>query len=328
MMATFGEISRLWHQFLEHEASPGRMPAKRKHGDADERNDGAAKRVRTAVGEAETPQDAETESLNGLRKLLGPDATWRSEKQAECMRTNMELLDGQSAINVLPTRAGKSILFMLPAMLADGGTSIVVVPFVSLADNLLTRALETGVDCVQFKPSMSAGRECMSRAARLVIVSADIVSNAEFSTYADGLLAAGTLRRIFIDECHTTITDISYRPKLGELKGLHRYGCPVIMLMATMPLVLEDWFRREMLAGGAKIIRDRTTKLNCRYRVDRIKPGRDAVEIHVAAMVQRLTASIVRDEKGVVYCRSKGQCESLASKIGCGFHHSMDLVVP
>ncbi|GJN70068.1 hypothetical protein PLICBS_004120 [Purpureocillium lilacinum] len=200
MMATFREISRLWHPFLEQEASPRKMSTKRKHDDADERNDGAAKRVRTAVGEAETPQDAETESLAGLRKLLGPDATWRSEKQAECMRANMELLNGQSAINVLSTGAGKSILFMLPAMLADGGTSIVVVPFASLVDDLLTRALAIGVDCIQFTTSLSCGREGMPRAPRLVIVSADIVSNAEMTEYTDGLLAAGLLRRIVVDE--------------------------------------------------------------------------------------------------------------------------------
>lgn len=54
---------------------------------------------------------------------------------------------------------------MLPVMLAGGGTSIVVVSFVSLADELPTRALDMGVDCVQFKPSMSDSRECRSRAA-------------------------------------------------------------------------------------------------------------------------------------------------------------------
>jgi superfamily II DNA helicase RecQ len=27
-------------------------------------------------------------------------------------------------------------------------------------------------------------------------------------------------------------------------------------------------------------------------------------------------------QKGVIYCRSKGQCKAMAEEIGCGFHHS------
>jgi superfamily II DNA helicase RecQ len=27
-------------------------------------------------------------------------------------------------------------------------------------------------------------------------------------------------------------------------------------------------------------------------------------------------------QKGVIYCRSKGQCEAMAEEIGCGFYHS------
>lgn len=322
MIATFREISRLWHQFLEHDAAPATGARKRKNKEVTGHE--AAKRFRlaTTTVEAQPERDPEQERMAGLRKLLGPNASWRSPKQEQSMKTNMELLHGQSAINVLPTGAGKSILFMLPAVLADGGTSIVVVPFVSLVDDLLTRARAMGVDCIQFKTSLSCGREGLPRAARLVIVSADIVSNAEMIAYADGLFAAGLLRRIFIDECHTAITDAGYRRKLSELKGLHRYGCPVIMLTATMPVVLEDWFRRAMLAEAAAMVRDRTTKLNCRYRVEKIKPGRDVVALHVAGLVQQYTECMARNEKGVVYCRSKAQCESLAERIGCTFHHS------
>lgn len=322
MIATFREVSRLWHQFLEHDAGAAAGARKRKNKEA--MGHATVKRFRLAAMavEAQPPRDPEQERMVGLRKLLGPNATWRSPKQEESMKANMELLGGQSAINVLPTGAGKSILFMLPAVLADGGTSIVVVPFVSLADNLLTRARAMGVDCIQFKTSLSCGREGMPRAPRLVIVSADIVSNAEMIAYTDGLLAAGLLGRIFIDECHTAITDASYRRKLGELKGLHRYGCPVIMLTATMPVVLENWFRQAMLAEAAAMVRDRTTKLNCRYRVEQIKPGRDAVALHVVGLVQRYTARMAGNEKGVVYCRYKAQCESLAERSGCTFHHS------
>ena len=142
----------------------------------------------------------------------------------------------------------------------------------------------------------------MPRAARLIVVSADIVSSAEFSGYVDGLSCTGLLRRIFVDECHTVIMDIGYRAKLGELVGLRRFGRPLVLLTATLPVVLEDWFRGEMLAKSAIIVRDRTVKLNCRYEVQQVKPGRDAIEDRTVEVIKQLDQDMTGCQKGVIYC--------------------------
>ncbi|KAI3572913.1 hypothetical protein IWW34DRAFT_837925 [Fusarium oxysporum f. sp. albedinis] len=309
MIATFKEISKLWHQFLEESSSaeegkeakaPKRKRDSQKTDEQQQSIDSPTQMTRSSkrrkITQEEEPaqkrkeiketreekeekkkKKLEDEMRDGLRKLLGPKATWRSDKQAESMRSIMTLKADQTAINVLPTGAGKSILFMLPAVMQDTGTSIVVVPFVALMDDLVTRATDMGVDCIRYRSSMNSGREGMPRAARLIVVSADIVSSAEFCGYVDGLSCTGLLQRIFVDECHTVIMDIGYRAKLGELVGLRRFGCPLVLLTATLPVVLEDWFRGEMLARSAIVVRDRTVKLNCRYEVQQVKPGRNAI---------------------------------------------------
>lgn len=322
MIATFKEISRLWHQFLEGD---GIGDGKRRRagevaesGTRHRTDESSPKRIRS---EATVEVNVEEQITTGLCKLLGPGATWRSEEQAESMRAIMALKDDQSLISVLPTGAGKSILFMLPAIMQNTGTSIVVVPFVALMEDLVTRAVAMGVDCIRFRSSLHAGREGLPRAARLVVVSADIVSAEEFSGYADGLLCTGLLQRIFIDECHTVITDVGYRVRLGELRGLHRYRCPLVLLTATLPDVLEDWFREQMLVEAAVTVRARTTKVNCRYRVEQVKPGNGAVERQVMETVRRLEAPMSGRQKGVIYCRSKRQCVAVAAEVGCGFHH-------
>ncbi len=320
-MDLFREVSRLWHQFLEHDEAAGGK-RKREGPPAAPGGDvalGLAKRSRPTVAVAKDP---ERELQDGLRRLLGAGSRWRSDKQAESMRTIMGLADGQSAISVLPTGAGKSILFMLPAMLRDSGTSIVVVPFVALVEDLVERARDMGVDCIRFRSSLSAGREGMARAARLVVVSADTVSGSEFAGYADALVATGLLQRIFVDECHTVITDSGFRQRLGELRSLHRYGQPLVLLTATLPVVLGDWFRQEMLVGSAVMVRDRTTKKNCRYRIEQAAARQGAVLQQTVAVVQRLSEGMVDQQKGVVYCRSRGKCEALAGELGCDFHHS------
>ncbi|EYB28035.1 hypothetical protein FG05_30289 [Fusarium graminearum] len=355
MIATFKEISKLWHQFLEESSSADKgteakalkrkrdsQKAKQQQQQQQPPNNSltqttrSRKRRKTAQEEEELVKRKETKEereerqkkkleddmADGLRRLLGPKATWRSDKQAESMRSIMALKADDTAINVLPTGAGKSILFMLPAVMQDTGTSIVVVPFVALMDDLVARATDMGVDCIRYRPSISAGREGMPRAARLIVVSADVVSSAEFRGYVDGLSCAGLLQRIFIDECHTAIMDISYRAKLGELVGLRRFGLPLVLLTATLPVVLEDWFRGEMLARSATVVRDRTVKLNCRYEVQQVKPGSTAVEDRTVQVTKQLDRDMTGHQKGIIYCRSKSQCEAMADEIGCGSHHS------
>ena len=46
--------------------------------------------------------------------------------------------------------------------------------------------------------------------AKVVMVSADLASCSEFTMYVDSLRERGLLGRIFIDECHTIITDVRY----------------------------------------------------------------------------------------------------------------------
>jgi hypothetical protein len=82
---------------------------------------------------------------------------------------------------------------MLPAVMREAGMSIVVVPFVALMDDLVTRVTAMGVDYIWFRSLLYAGREGVPRVAWLVVVSVDIVSSAEFSGYVDGLLCVGLL---------------------------------------------------------------------------------------------------------------------------------------
>jgi superfamily II DNA/RNA helicase len=70
------------------------------------------------------------------------------------------------------------------------------------------------------------------------------------------------------------------------------------------------------------MVRDRTVKPNCRYEVQQVKPGRDTVEDHTVEVIKQLDQDMTGRQKGVIYCRSKSQCEAIADEIGCGFHHS------
>lgn len=337
-IASFREVSRLWHCFLEQQAVAG-MPAPEHKREVIESSSGSKKRT---VRELESVEQLEGTSYKrqklqdgryliearelecALQHMLGQTACWKTDEQRDGMRRIMAMKDGDVQIIVLPTGGGKSILFMLPSTLQseEGRVSIVVVPFVALIDDLVTRAREIGIDCLRWQPAARQGREHPQRVPQLLVVSSDVADTTEFKVDTDRLRAQDRLQRIFVDECHTIIMDVGYREKLEQLRGLHRYGCPVILLTATLPVNLEGWFRESMLAEDAAIIRASTVKKNIRYRVCTVTPGKAAVDKAVAELVLQRGRLMAEDQKGVVYCRSKKKSERLAALLGCAHHHS------
>jgi superfamily II DNA helicase RecQ len=336
MVANYREISRLWHRFLTwddrqpekgepHQQQEKGKPVRRQEMESPtkeikkrplgEFSDGPVEKKRRMMGGI--GDDVE----KGLRRLVGAHAVWKTEEQREAMEKIIRMGRRDTLIVVLPTGGGKSVLFMLPALLAAGGTSIVVVPFSALMDDIVDRATTSGVDCVRWRPAVNEGREDTQRVAKMVVVSADLAACKEFTMYADSLRARGFLKRIFVDEVHTVIMDVGYRKDLEELKGLHRYDCPVVLLTATMPVRMERWFRRCMLAETADIIRAKTMKRNIRYRVVRVEQSREVPQ-EVVRVVLGIEKSMTGDQKGVIYCRSKAKCESLAEQLGCDFYHA------
>ena len=357
MISNYREISNLWHRWLiggRRQQESGRVEKRKERPDEGimevreakrQRREGALDDIvqkdavqeeevqrdavqedevqRDAVQEEEVQRDAvqEQEVQKGLKRLLGPQAEWKTTEQGAAMERIMKMKKAEMLIVVLPTGGGKSVLFQLPGLLKSTGTSVVVVPFLALMEDLVERAQKAGIDCIRWKPQTAEGRDGQARVAKMVVVSADLASCEEFTMYMDSLRAREMLGRIFIDEGHTIIMDVGYRKKLEALKGLNRFDCPMILLTATLPVRMERWFRKAMLAEQASIIRAETTKRNIRYRVVRVK-RRDEVQEEVIRVVLRLEKGMEGDQKGVVYCRSKEDCELLAEKLGCDFYHA------
>jgi superfamily II DNA helicase RecQ len=89
----------------------------------------------------------------------------------------MIMLGKEQVVTVLPTGAGKSLLFMLPCMLPDAQVTILIVPLVSLRGDLLRRIQALKIDHLEWTP-----RE--RREVALIIVSIKVASTRDFFKYA------------------------------------------------------------------------------------------------------------------------------------------------
>ena len=72
-----------------------------------------------------------------LRHLFGPSGKFRSEKQEQGLLATIE--EKSPLFIILPTGAGKSLMFEIPALFKGAKSTIVIVPLVGLAEteNLL-----------------------------------------------------------------------------------------------------------------------------------------------------------------------------------------------
>ena len=75
---------------------------------------------------------------------------------------------------VLPTRVGKSVLFMLLVLVEEWGTTMMIVPFTALMDDLVECACKSGIDYMRWTPGWLQGAKLPMRVACIVVASADI----------------------------------------------------------------------------------------------------------------------------------------------------------
>jgi superfamily II DNA helicase RecQ len=80
-------------------------------------------------------------------------------------------------VAVMLTRAGKSLLFMLPAWAEQGGTIVVVVLLIALRGDIMRRCIKLGISCAEWDS------RCPLDAAAVVLVTPKLAVGEEFATF-------------------------------------------------------------------------------------------------------------------------------------------------
>jgi superfamily II DNA helicase RecQ len=211
----------------------------------------------------------------------------------------------------MPTGEGKSILFMLPAWVEPGGTTVVVVPLIALRSNMKRRCDKFGIVCAEWESGQPPD------GAAIVLVTPESAVGKPFGTFLNRMRTMRRLDRIVIDECHIVLNDgLDFRKYMQQLGQLMTAESQMILLTATLPPTKEaelqrrmGWAEREM-----KIFRAPTVRRNVRYRV--VDGGGKYSRQREREVMGRLVESVLTesdDGKVVVYCNSRTKVDDLAS---------------
>ncbi len=219
------------------------------------------------------------------------------------------LLGGGDCVGVMPTGAGKSLTYQIPARIL-GGLTLVVSPLISLMKDQVDAMHEVGVRAT-FLNSTLAPEERNRRAAQLRAGEYELLYAAPEGLDASvgRLLESMDLRLIAVDEAHCISEwGHDFRRSYRNLAGLKRRysGIPVLALTATAtPRVRHDIIE-QLAMRDPVVVRGSFFRPNLHLHAVR-KGGTDGVRGMILDLIRAR-----RGEAGIVYCLSRKAVDSTA----------------
>jgi superfamily II DNA helicase RecQ len=249
-----------------------------------------------------------------LKSMVGPEAEFRGVQEA-ALRAIMH--QRSPIVVVMGTGGGKSLLFMLPARCSDGVT-VVVVPLISLRQDMRRRCREAGIECTEWSS------EKPNEWASVVLVTPEAAVSESFANFLNRQHAVGRLDRIVVDECHVVLDadETGWRKRMLALRGLNRAQAQMVYLTATLKPSEEDEFGRLMgLATDQGLwFRAPTRRKNVEYRV--VATTAEGEEDCIRQLVEAKKREYAGRGQIVVYCGTRALTQRVAELVGGVFYHS------
>jgi ATP-dependent DNA helicase RecQ len=221
------------------------------------------------------------------------------------------VLAGRDCIGVMPTGAGKSLTYQLPARLL-GGTTLVISPLIALMKDQVDAMRRAGIRAAFLNSSLSFD-ERKERVERLrsgeleLLYAAPEGIEASVGTH----LAGVALGLIAVDEAHCISQwGHDFRPAYRNLSALkRRFGrVPVLALTATATQAVVQDIAAQLRMVDPFIYRGSFFRPNLRLRAYR--KGADLPGSASSAVVSLVVGK--KGESGIVYCLSRKKTEEIA----------------
>ena len=218
-----------------------------------------------------------------LRHVFGLDKL--RPGQAEVIRS---VLEGKNTLAIMPTGAGKSLCYQLPALHIPG-TTIVVSPLISLMKDQVDKLEDAGLGASQLNSSLTT-REQQENLDQIETESNDFIFvTPERFTNHDFLadLRKNTIDLVVIDEAHCISEwGHDFRPAYLALGSAIRtlHSPTVLALTATAtPEVTAD-IEKQLDVGEFRIVNTGIHRPNLQYQVKRVTNEREKHEALVKVL--------------------------------------------
>ena len=215
-------------------------------------------------------------------------------------------------IVLLPTGAGKSLCFQLPALILDGPT-LVIYPLLALMSDQQRRMEEGCLRSVIFRGGQTreerqANFEKIKNGAQIILANPEVLQNDELLEE----LKSVNIKHIAIDEAHCTSEwGDSFRPAyLGLGKVIKTLNPPMITAFTATasPKVLER-VAEILFDGQAHIVRSDSDRQNIHY----------FVKYAAAKKKEALLLAKTEARPMIIFCGTRNNSEDMAYELNACF---------
>jgi ATP-dependent DNA helicase RecQ len=256
-----------------------------------------------------------------LHKTFGHES-FRANQEAVCRAA----ADGRDVLLVMPTGAGKSLCYQLPAI-ARGGTALVISPLIALMDDQATKLASLGLRVARIHSGLSreearqACRDYLDGQLQFLFIAPERMRVPNFPE----MLARRKPALIAIDEAHCiSAWGHDFRPDyrtLGDFLPALR-PAPVIALTATATPTVQTDIITQLQLDNPKLFIHGFRRHNLAIEVVELsKPRRN-----------EFTANLLKEKSNrpaIVYAPSRKSAEELAAQLGNAaepYHAGLDPV--
>ena len=250
--------------------------------------------LRAALTEREQQQEIE----RVMMELHGAAYGWISQQQKEAVQSSVSGISPLFVI--LPTGTGKTLAFLVPALMKGSKVTVVITPLIALGEDLVRRCGDAGLDSVMY-------RRGSQRRAKVVVVVTETAGGDDFRQFIMDLQMEGQLERVVWDEAHKLVTDKRYRLSISESSKL-ALRVPVMFISATCPPHFISEICESMVLPDPHVVRQEYLKRSFIYSV-KIYSN---VMREVKERIQRWLCNRDVGAKMLVFCRTKEECNCLA----------------
>lgn len=219
-----------------------------------------------------------------------------------------DVMAGKDTLAIMPTGAGKSLCYQLPALALEG-TAIVVSPLIALMKDQVDALRANGISAAYYNSTQPASEQqeiidkVRTDALDLIYVAPESLS------LLQPVLQEVKLNLIAIDEAHCISSwGHDFRPAYTQLAYLKNVfpGIPVIALTATADKPTQEDIKVQLNIPQAGVHLSSFDRKNIYLEV---RPGQNRINQILNFIKKRPT------ESGIIYCLSRKGTEKLADKL-------------
>ena len=217
------------------------------------------------------------------------------------------IMAGRNTFVIMPTGAGKSLCYQLPAIISEG-TAIVISPLIALMKNQVDQLNAFGINAQFLNSTLSKAemnkvkKDTLNGTLKLLYIAPESLTKEENLDF----LKKANISFVAIDEAHCISEwGHDFRPEYRKIRGIvdDIGNLPVIALTATATPKVQQDIQKNLQMEEADLYKTSFNRKNLYYE---IKPKVEAKKQLIKFVKQN------KGKSGIIYCLSRKTVEEIA----------------